>query len=372
MPIVTTVLDSFTGTDGDNFIAHTPNVGGLWSGPGITLFTWFILGNKAKTEGGPSQSTVYIDTVVDVREGDEVYCEITQAIPSTSGNLGLFVAAEDSTGEKGYAIVITQQSSLLVSMRLAEREALNVYSTGTLVSNIPWTSGTAKRVGLKVVDESPLLLQMWLEPVGGGARTVIGTFAPGATNYITAGDHRRVGLISNTVDADTGQRFDNFTFIDLQGGSPPTAEFSSSEITTWLVGFTDLSTDVGGTIVSWAWTFGDGGVSTLQNPTHLYENAGTYTVTLTVTDDDGLTDDVSHDILLAVPYCFYVPFTCSSDPAQAVTQISANTPSFMDVIASRRIILDDSCISVGTLQAVIWIIGDGSDVGSGIVVGGSA
>lgn len=37
-----------------------------------------------------------------------------------------------------------------------------------------------------------------------------------------------------------------------------------------------------GNIVSWLWSFGDGGTSTLQNPTHTYTNPGTYSVSLTV------------------------------------------------------------------------------------------
>jgi PKD repeat protein len=39
--------------------------------------------------------------------------------------------------------------------------------------------------------------------------------------------------------------------------------------------------------VSYAWTFGDGGTSTEQNPSHTYSDAGTYTVSLTVTNACG-------------------------------------------------------------------------------------
>ena len=47
------------------------------------------------------------------------------------------------------------------------------------------------------------------------------------------------------------------------------------------VNFRDTS---GGEPATWSWTFGDGGTSTLQNPVHLYQTAGTYTVSLTVTN----------------------------------------------------------------------------------------
>ena len=55
------------------------------------------------------------------------------------------------------------------------------------------------------------------------------------------------------------------------------------------VAFTGTGTDSDGTVVSYTWTFGDGARSTSQNPTHIYNSPGTYTATLTVTDDDGAT-----------------------------------------------------------------------------------
>ena len=41
------------------------------------------------------------------------------------------------------------------------------------------------------------------------------------------------------------------------------------------------------TINSWAWNFGDGGSSTVQNPVYTYTNPGTYTVSLTVSSGSG-------------------------------------------------------------------------------------
>ena len=47
------------------------------------------------------------------------------------------------------------------------------------------------------------------------------------------------------------------------------------------------SMDADGTIVSYAWDFGDGTTSSAASPTHTYVAAGTYGVTLTVTDNTG-------------------------------------------------------------------------------------
>jgi PKD repeat protein len=49
------------------------------------------------------------------------------------------------------------------------------------------------------------------------------------------------------------------------------------------------SDPVGGTIVAYAWTFGDGATSTDANPSHVYAAAGTYSVALTIRDSEGLT-----------------------------------------------------------------------------------
>jgi PKD repeat protein len=64
--------------------------------------------------------------------------------------------------------------------------------------------------------------------------------------------------------------------------------------------FTDSSTD-DGHIVAWSWTFGDGGASTAQNPTHTYASGGTYSVTLTVTDDVGESGASTTGVTVSAP-----------------------------------------------------------------------
>ncbi len=65
------------------------------------------------------------------------------------------------------------------------------------------------------------------------------------------------------------------------GFPPPAADFSATPVSgakTLTVQFTDLTTN---SPTSWSWDFGDGGSSTLQNASHAYTAAGTYTVALT-------------------------------------------------------------------------------------------
>jgi leucyl aminopeptidase len=71
--------------------------------------------------------------------------------------------------------------------------------------------------------------------------------------------------------------------------TPPVANFSV--VTSGLTAnFTDSSTDSNGSIASRSWNFGDGSTSTATNPSRTYAAAGTYNVTLTVTDNEGATN----------------------------------------------------------------------------------
>ncbi len=83
----------------------------------------------------------------------------------------------------------------------------------------------------------------------------------------------------------------------LSPAIPPVASFTADPLTgdaPLAVQFTDSST---GSPTSWAWTFGDGGTSTGQNPSHQYTSAGHYTVSLTVANADGSDSEVKTDFL---------------------------------------------------------------------------
>ena len=80
---------------------------------------------------------------------------------------------------------------------------------------------------------------------------------------------------------------EDYTVDITSGGNiPPTADFTFATPCPE-TNFTDASTDPDGTVESWLWDFGDGNTSTEQNPTHTYAADGTYTVNLTVWDNEG-------------------------------------------------------------------------------------
>lgn len=75
----------------------------------------------------------------------------------------------------------------------------------------------------------------------------------------------------------------------------PTADFTWS-CDALSCQFTDASSDPDGTIVAWSWSFGGDGTSSVQNPSHTFSAADSWTVTLEVTDQDGLTDSVAREV----------------------------------------------------------------------------
>jgi PKD repeat protein len=91
--------------------------------------------------------------------------------------------------------------------------------------------------------------------------------------------------------------------------STPLADFSYLPNPAALtIDFTDQSTSYD-ELVSWAWDFGDGEISAMQNPTHKFPDNGTFSVSLTVTDADGSVDAITKQVLTYLPNSsFELPF----------------------------------------------------------------
>lgn len=116
---------------------------------------------------------------------------------------------------------------------------------------------------------------------------IIDAVIPIAAN---AGTGYRIRVISSTP-AVTGS--DNGA--NLSVGIFPVANFNSN-INALFVQFIDNSSGA----VSWFWDFGDGGTSMLQNPTHTYAYADTFTVCLTVYSASGCPQTICREVITSL------------------------------------------------------------------------
>lgn len=128
---------------------------------------------------------------------------------------------------------------------------------------------------------------------------------------------------SYVVTADSVERLSGYRFLSalpaktrralVTGTQPPLASIAAAAgIEGAPTSFSAAaSIDPNGSIVSYAWDFGDGSVGSGATPTHEYEFFGNYPVRLIITDNDGFADTVFSDVDVA-----------QATPAQASTQVA--------------------------------------------------
>jgi len=83
----------------------------------------------------------------------------------------------------------------------------------------------------------------------------------------------------------------------------PSANFSvdiASGVAPLSVNFIDNSYPGNSAIVEWIWDFGDGAIGYGQNTNHIYETTGTYSVSLTITDENGQSSSITEEELIVV------------------------------------------------------------------------
>lgn len=113
----------------------------------------------------------------------------------------------------------------------------------------------------------------------------------------------------------------------------PLANFSATQVcfgsTTF---FNDSSTISSGTITGWNWNFGDplsvpNNTSSLQNPSHIFTSAGTFTVTLIITSNSGCTDTIAIPVTVnALPVANFSTTTVCQGNATSFTDLSTGNP----------------------------------------------
>lgn len=117
-------------------------------------------------------------------------------------------------------------------------------------------------------------------------------------DYRTAGIFTTMLTVSNANGADTERKTN---LIAVIGQGAPIAEFVGSPTvgqTPLKVSFTDNSAGSG--IESWIWDFGDGAQTTEQNPSHIYNKEGIFSVKLTVSNASGADIEIKTNLIHTV------------------------------------------------------------------------
>jgi PKD repeat protein len=157
-----------------------------------------------------------------------------------------------------------------------------------------WRGGTSNRPSSISVDTTDS--SCWLVDAG----AVVHLDSNGAELERIADVYNAESICVNIADGtcwvtDTG----NHQLVHLGILAAPVADFSATPRTgqaPLAVSFSDEST---GPPTSWLWDFGDGQSSVLQNPTHEYAVAGSYTVTLGVANGQGADSETKEAYIVA-------------------------------------------------------------------------
>ena len=173
-------------------------------------------------------------------------------------------------------------------------------SSGDIVKNqAPTAAFTSSCTGLTCAftdgsndPDGSVVAWQWTFGEGGTA-----TAQSPSHTYATAGSY----TVTLTVTDNQGATASTSNTVTVTApNQPPKASFTLS-CNGLTCGFTSTSSDPDGTITAYNWTFGDGTSATAQNLSHTYAAAGSYTVALTVTDNQGATGSTSQTVTVTQP-----------------------------------------------------------------------
>ena len=166
-----------------------------------------------------------------------------------------------------------------------------------------------------------------------------GTTGTGPTNqhsYAAAGTYP----VTLTVTDNSGSASSISQPVTVTNAVPSVSFSSSAQNLNALL--TSTSTDIDGTITTYAWTYGDGTTGTGATSLHTYPVAGSYPVTLTVTDNDGAPNTASGSVTV-------------SDPPPNVPPTASFTSS---TLLHDATLTSTSTDSDGTIASSVWDFGD--------------
>jgi len=297
------------GTQGDTGLTYTwsPSVG--LSDPAIaqpiaspsttTTYTLTVTDSSVTGCSQTSSTTIIVNPLPPADAGpDRALCQGYYTPLGTQGQAGLTYTWTPSAGlnnpfiaqptaspatDTTYTVLVTS-SATGCSATSSVRLSLIPIPQASFLTGLPSCAGVA----LAFTDTSSTsegALVEWLWNFGDGTTS---TAQNHTHNYALPSTYLVTYTVRNSLlcAATTGR---NVTIGLVSAGFTSTSPQCPGNS----IQFTDTSSVSGGSIVSWAWDFGDFSASTLQNPSHLYATPGTYTVTFTASSSLACSDSFS-------------------------------------------------------------------------------
>lgn len=183
-------------------------------------------------------------------------------------------------------------------------------------------------------------LQNWLWDFGDGS---ISNERSPSHKYTSEGFFSPSLTVSGSVGVGFEKKINLIISLPVGG---PVAEFSASPTVFFVpqeVKFSDLSEGEG--ISSWTWNFGDGGISTEQNPVHNYKTSGSFSVSLTVSSEHGASKRIRSNLINAVPV------------GSPLADFNANPQSGTALLS---VSFKELAEPAGDIDSFFWDFGDGA------------
>ncbi|MES2140357.1 MAG: PKD domain-containing protein [Bacteroidota bacterium] len=259
------------------------------SASGGTTYQWSTGATSNSITESPTATTSY--TVTGISGGCSGTAIATVAI---GNNLALTVNSTSICAGQSTTLTVSGATTYLWSTGSTDNSITDTPLTTTSYT-VTGTSGGCSGSTIAIVTVgNALVISVNSATICSGETATLA--ASGGVTYLWSN-----GSISDLI-TDTPTTTTSYTVAGTSGGCSgsaiatvtvnvlPEVVFDADIISgcePFCVTFTDASNSIGGTITSWNWDFGDGGISGDQHPQHCFDLQGQYSVTLAIASSNG-------------------------------------------------------------------------------------